>query len=254
MEEVSKSGSENVAKVFANWPGLRHRAKVGLVWMASLAMDNGNPPVFFGDRGALAWAIGADISNEEASMKAVQEVIKELRRDGAIVWSGQGRAGVRASYALALDVDHTFQPLGSGRSVEWQKISRPELPVGMRSKAAAGLLPAALGSNSKGEEISPPTEIQTPEFSPPQLEKMTESQGEEISPDRLRESLPPTTRDSNFYFNQSIQSKSPSRLKGTSARTSESDGLKREPSQEDERRRQLDALAKIIPASERKAS
>lgn len=67
--------------------------------VASLSMGNAKPPVFFGDRGDLAWAIGAPIRNEEAAQKTVQEVIKELRRDGAIVWSEQARAGVKASYA-----------------------------------------------------------------------------------------------------------------------------------------------------------
>jgi hypothetical protein len=135
-------GSENVAKVFSNWPGLRHRAKVGLLWMASLSMDKANPPVFFGDRGDLAWAIGAPIRNEKAAQKAVQEVIKELRRDGAIVWSGQARAGVKASYALALDFEHTWHPIGAGRSIEWQKVSREAIPAGMQSKDIAGVIPA----------------------------------------------------------------------------------------------------------------
>lgn len=216
--------------------------------MASLSMDNANPPVFFGDRGDLAWAIGAPIRNEEAAQKAVQEVMKELRRDGAIVWSRQARAGVKASYALALDFEYTWQPIGAGRNIEWQKVARAEIPAGMQSKDAAGMLPA------KGEEISTPKQIQTPEISPPQGEEITEPQGEEISPSRGRKSLPPTTRDSNSYSNQSIQSASYVTREPTRAQAQEIHALDEKPAFEDERSRQMAALEKLISTEDRKAS
>jgi hypothetical protein len=220
-------GSENVAKVFAEWTGLKHRAKVGLLWMASQAMDNAEPPVFFGDRLDLAWAIGAPIRNEEAAQKAVQEVIKELRRDGAIVWSGQARAGVKAAYALALGHEYTWKPSGAGRNITWQKVARTEMPKGMRGKDLVAI-----------------------------LAQRTEPEGEEISPDRGRESLPPTSNDFNSYSNQSLQAAPYVTREPTRARE-KVDALDGNWSEEDERARQLAglrALQKKIDAEQKEAS
>jgi hypothetical protein len=236
-------GSENVAKVFAEWTGLKHRAKVGLLWMASQAMDNAEPPVFFGDRLDLAWAIGAPIRNEEAAQKAVQEVIKELRRDGAIVWSGQARAGVKAAYALALGHEYTWKPSGAGRNITWQKVARTEMPKGMRGKDLVAIL--AQRTEPEGEEISPP-----------QGEEIPEPQGEEISPDRGRESLPPTSNDFNSYSNQSLQAAPYVTREPTRARE-KVDALDGNWSEEDERARQLAglrALQKKIDAEQKEAS
>lgn len=219
--------------------------------MASLSMDSAKPPVFFGDRGDLAWAIGAPIRNEEAAQKAVQEVIKELRRDGAIVWSGQARAGVKASYALALEFEHTWLPVGAGRNIEWQKIARTEIPAGMQSKDIAGVIP------NQGEEISPPGQMQTPKISPPKGEEIAGPKGEEIPPSRGRNSLPPTTSNSNPYFNQSIQSAAPYVTKEP-ARAREAvdnaNALIGNLSFEDEKARQSAALQKLIAAEQKEAS
>jgi hypothetical protein len=238
-------GSENVAKVFSNWPGVRHRAKVGLLWMASLAMDNANPPVFFGDRRDLAWAIGAPIRNEKAAEQAAKEVMKELRRDGAIVWSGQGRDGVRASYALALDFEHTWQPIGGGRNIKWQKVSRSEFPPGMQSKDTPGMVSALVGREPQGEEISPP---EGEEISPPE--------GEEITTDRGRKSHPPTTSNFNSYSNQPIQS-APYVTREPPGASEKVDALDGNWSEEDERAHQLAGLRELqkkIDAEQKEAS
>jgi hypothetical protein len=192
-------------------------------------MDNAEPPVFFGDRLGLAWAIGAPIRNEEAAQKAVQEVIKELRKDGAIIWSGQGRAGVRASYALALEYTHTWKAIGSGRKIAWQKVDRGELPAGMTGKDAAALK----------------RRPQTPEISPPKTEEFSEPQTPEISPERLRKSLPPTSSDFNSNFNQLLQPTSPSRTREPSRARDSRDSLDGNLSFEEERSKQLRALEEL---------
>lgn len=98
--------------------------------MANVAMDERNPPVYFGGWEALASAIGSpESSKTENRQRSASRVLTALARAGAIVSSGQARPGVRAEYALTLDPAHTYSPGGSGKNISWVEVSRDDEPT-----------------------------------------------------------------------------------------------------------------------------
>lgn len=121
-------GATNVAKVFLNWPasGLTQREMLALVYMANISLDKDYPPVFFGDLQDLATAIGLSrgTASPESVRASVMKILSGLRKAGAIVSSGQARTGIRANYALALDLETTFEPVGKGRAIQWKPVKR----------------------------------------------------------------------------------------------------------------------------------
>lgn len=121
-------GATNTVKVFVNWPnsGLTQREMLALVSMANISLDKDFPPVFFGNLQDLATAIGLNRGNAspESVRASVMKVLSGLRKAGAIVSSGQARTGVRANYALALDLETTFEPFGKGRDIHWKPVKR----------------------------------------------------------------------------------------------------------------------------------
>lgn len=121
-------GASNVAKVFVNWhdSGLTQREMLGLVYMANISLDKDFPPVFFGYLQDLATAIGLTRGNAspESVRASVMKVLSGLRKAGAIVSSGQARTGIKANYALALDHETTFEPVGRGRDLTWKPVKR----------------------------------------------------------------------------------------------------------------------------------
>jgi hypothetical protein len=122
-------GAQNVAKVFANWRHLGHREARALTFMANIALDADNPPVYFGGWVAVAEALGLDPEGKRASAQEVfRQTIAALVAAGAVVSSGQARLRVRAEYALALDPAETYEALDSGRSGNGRGISWTSVP------------------------------------------------------------------------------------------------------------------------------
>lgn len=118
-------GYHNVRKVFAYWVHLDHRETRALAYMANESRDADTPPIYFGGWEALAYALGANVQGSpESARKTAMRALGALSKAGAIVSSGQARAGVRANYAIALDPQITFRPVGKGRDVKWQEIPR----------------------------------------------------------------------------------------------------------------------------------
>lgn len=121
-------GSSNVIKVFRHWTHLDHRDIRGLAYMANVTIDQHTPPVYFGGWEALAAALGLDVDDTEKGQanakRSTLRVLSALAKAGGIVSSGQARAGVRAEYALALDPDKTYRPVGKGREVTWEAVPR----------------------------------------------------------------------------------------------------------------------------------
>ncbi|WP_146009041.1 hypothetical protein [Zhihengliuella halotolerans] len=124
-------GATNVAKVFTYWTHLEHREVRGLTYMANVAMDQHEPPVYFGGWEALATALGQDPRTSPTNAKrAAMRVVAALRNAGALVSSGAARTNVRAEYALTLDRDTTFEPHGVATSVNgrtttaWKRVPR----------------------------------------------------------------------------------------------------------------------------------
>lgn len=123
-------GATNVVKVFTHWPELKHRDKVGLLFMANMAKDADEPPVYWGGWEAIARALGLDLGDrEDAKAQAnaseqVRRVMASLAKAGVVVSSARARTHVRAEYALALDPRFTFKPTGAGREVSWERINR----------------------------------------------------------------------------------------------------------------------------------
>lgn len=142
-------GASNTAKVFVNWhdSGLTQREMLALVYMANISLDKDFPPVFFGDLQDLATAIGLNRGNAspESVRASVMKVLSGLRKAGAIVSSGLARTGIKANYALALDRETTFEPVGKGRNLTWKPVKRPMLSVakkatqGVAKKATQGV-------------------------------------------------------------------------------------------------------------------
>lgn len=123
-------GATNVVRVFTHWPELKHRDKVGLLFMANMAKDADEPPVYWGGWEAIARALGLDLGDrEDAKAQAnaseqVRRVMASLAKAGVVVSSARARTHVRAEYALALDPRFTFKPSGVGRDVSWERIDR----------------------------------------------------------------------------------------------------------------------------------
>lgn len=118
-------GAQNVAKVFANWRHLSHREARALLFMANTALDADKPPVYFGGWQAVAEALGLDPEGRlENAKEQFRRTIAGLVTSGAVVSSGQAKLKVRAEYALALDPEATFQPAGTGRNIGWQSVPR----------------------------------------------------------------------------------------------------------------------------------
>lgn len=118
-------GASNVAKVCTYWRHLKHREARLLMYLANVALDQDVPPVYFGGWEAAAAAIGMDPERKRASSKETfRQAMSLLREAGAVVTSGQARAGVRAEYALALDPTVTFLPVGTGRDIKWTEVRR----------------------------------------------------------------------------------------------------------------------------------
>lgn len=114
-------GASNVARVFAWWNALSDRDIRALVFMANMALDKDHPPVYYG-----GWEAIAESMQGCASKRTTMKILKSLADAGAIVSSGQARAGVRAEYALALDPGVTFKAVGSGRHVSWESVERAD--------------------------------------------------------------------------------------------------------------------------------
>lgn len=95
------------------------------MYMANVALDQDVPPVYFGGWETAAAAIGMDPDTKRASSKETfRQAMSFLREAGAVVTSGQARAGVRAEYALSLDPAVTYRPVGSGRDIKWTEVRR----------------------------------------------------------------------------------------------------------------------------------
>lgn len=120
-------GATNVAKVFIHWPGkLTHRELAALAFMANISLDRDDPPVYYGGLQALIDALGLarEGCSPDSASRNVKNVVKGLRNAGCIISSGQARQGIRAEYALALDPETTYIPVGSGRNINWRRVPR----------------------------------------------------------------------------------------------------------------------------------
>jgi hypothetical protein len=156
-------GASNVAKVFTYWPDLKHRDKVGLIFMANTALDADDPPVYWGGWEALGRALGfdpGDGTDERAAANAseqVRRVIASLAKSGVVVSSARARTHIRAEYALALEPAHTFKATGTGRQVVWVRIPRPISPTEKVGQVPPERCPSfhQKGGNSPTKKVPP---------------------------------------------------------------------------------------------------
>ncbi|ALQ31221.1 hypothetical protein AA310_05810 [Arthrobacter sp. YC-RL1] len=225
-------GASNVAMVFAHWAHLDHREARALTYMANVSLDADFPPVYFGGWEALAAALGADIdSKRESSRRTAVRVLGALAKAGAIVSSGKARTGVRAEYALALDPKFSFVPSGTGRNIEWQQVPRtlePETATGTQGETARGI----------HHETATGTQGET----------ATGTQGETATVPNLRQlevplgTTPGTTEE---YLEEKLEEYHQPASQLTTAHAHE---IAAEPiSLEEERKRQMRELEKLIP-------
>ncbi|RKO27651.1 hypothetical protein D7Z96_01640 [Pseudarthrobacter phenanthrenivorans] len=223
-------GASNVTKVFTHWRHLSHREARALAFMANMALDADDPPVYFAGWSAVADALG--LSDAASAKRMAMQTLAALRDAGAVVSSGQARMNVRAEYALALEHAFTFEPRGSGRGVTWVKIPRD---VGrMHEKDTHQGVP-------KGH---------------PQVHEKDTHQGVPKVQNRVsQKDTPRSTEEPQGGIPEEKQGGIPliSASSLTDAHASELQELEKRPSLEDERSRQLQALEERM-AQERKAS
>lgn len=211
-------GAQNVAKVFAHWRHLSHREARALLFMANTALDADKPPVYFGGWEAVAAALGLDCEGKRHNSKEqFRRTIAGLVASGAVVSSGQAKLGVRAEYALTLDPESTVQPVGVGRNISWKAIPR--------SSWATQKVPHLDPSDG-----APPPTQKVPHMGPPK------------GGERAALRVPPRSTEEP-------QGGAPDEKRGeiqsSSAFSLTNGGM------EENRRRQLDALKKLIDAEEK---
>ena len=119
-------GYHNARKVFENWTHLNHREVRALTFMALATIDQDEPPRYWDGWQNIARALGANMQEPDSARQTAMRALGALAKAGAIVSSGQARAGVRAEYALALDTHQTFTPRGKGRTVSWAAVPRQQ--------------------------------------------------------------------------------------------------------------------------------
>lgn len=126
-------GVRNASAVYVWWPHLTHRDHRLLVRMALSALDDGQPPVYFGGWQFLAESLGLDVKgNPNNAKEAVRRALSRLVKAGAVVSSGHARTGRRAEYALTLHPELTARATGTaadrnGRTVTvWQVVTRDD--------------------------------------------------------------------------------------------------------------------------------
>lgn len=81
--------------------GLPDRARLVLVGMAVMALDQGDPPVYYGGWAYLAGTLGY-AEYGPAAERAVARAVAELRKQGLIVPAGEPRPGQNVAYELRL--------------------------------------------------------------------------------------------------------------------------------------------------------
>ncbi|MGP5032150.1 hypothetical protein ACTXJG_12055 [Glutamicibacter arilaitensis] len=180
-------GASNVAKVFINWSKseLTHRDLVALIFMANIALDADEPPVYFGGWDSIADALGDEgdalafkkdpsatpeqLRKAKAVEEKVRRVMKSLVKAGAIVSAGDARNSTMTDYALCLDRGVTYRPTGRVRTekghrrMTWARVDNagsPTKKVGQESTKKVGQLPPNKWGNfhRKGGD-SPTSEV-----------------------------------------------------------------------------------------------
>lgn len=160
-------GHHNVKKVFAFWVHLEHRETRALTYMANESRDSDVPPIYYGGWENLARALGSNVQgNPESARKTAMRALGALTKAGAIVSSGQARAGVRANYAITLDPEITFIPTGKGRDVKWKQTPREGGTAtgylsGTASDPLSGTATGMQGGTATGQVAG---QLQTPLF------------------------------------------------------------------------------------------
>lgn len=165
-----------------------------MLFMANVSYDindeHPGPPVFYAKWQDLARAVGMavptdDSAASEKKRKALASDISDIRKalvdKGALVRGPRARPGVNAEFAVALDPATGYKFSGSGRNVQWLRISRPDpRPPAMSGSLSGGtsssLSKGTTGSPSEGGNGSPPEG--PPERTPGRTHKHKEEEGE----------------------------------------------------------------------------
>lgn len=103
-------GHQLVAAVYANWPGLPHRAMRLLAYMANVALDEGQhrtrhdgstvpTATYFGGRDGLTHALGFTQTSDTA-YRAVRAALRELKAAGAVDLVTAGKPGANSVYLI----------------------------------------------------------------------------------------------------------------------------------------------------------
>lgn len=98
-------GAANVSHVYAFWSHLPAPSKVLLTYMALVARDDQEPPLFDGGRDVLALALGRELLGGEftnADKNAVTRALASLKAAGVITTAREPFPGRSARYALHL--------------------------------------------------------------------------------------------------------------------------------------------------------
>lgn len=137
-------GAGNVKEVFVRWAHLDHAPFRLLTYMAIVAQDNGDPPMFYQGQEACALALGmspdADAKARQAAFRGVRRHIEALIKAKCIERIRPAGPGRNAEYALRL-------------SMERRTLTDPQTPDGERppSDTKRRTLSAANGGRSAAQ-------------------------------------------------------------------------------------------------------
>ena len=102
-------GAGNVKEVFVRWAHLDHAPFRLLAYMAIVAQDNGDPPMFYQGQESCALALGmspdADAKARQAAFRGVRRHIETLIKAKCIERVRPASPGRNAEYALRLSME-----------------------------------------------------------------------------------------------------------------------------------------------------
>ena len=144
-------GDQLMKRVVRDWGDLPGNAYKALMVMASCAMDDGKPPVYFGGWERLAltglgrregWPADGDLGDpaerfRRSSEELVRRAVKCLVERGALKVRTRGRLGVRAEYELVLPQLNVGSLPRQSVAGEQQKVATQQRTVGAYSQQSS---------------------------------------------------------------------------------------------------------------------
>lgn len=130
-------GGANVKAVYGLWGDLPDGALRLLAYMAVIALDEDDPPRFFGGRETMAYGMGwvvadktttdpVELGKRERAFKSVHRLVSILKKAGAITTLVDAAPGRTAEYSLNLKVNRSLKSWDRSRPRSQKNGDHPE--------------------------------------------------------------------------------------------------------------------------------